>query len=225
VAPQPDESKTSEVADSLRLISEELLQLLGEVRASGILQAAGSDRTMSPAPRNEQEAASTVAEGRPENKPAPLAHASAGAVQPSASPVPLPPASQIEGRQDQNMIPYWHQMAIANFLSNLATLIVGMALASGMFLVLARRYGGYPLAPGYADRGMPERCTEVQYPGEFNVPGTGAPGPRFELGPTYADELKMREEAAQQQEEAVLRQLFEENLRFREQLGELSPSA
>jgi hypothetical protein len=41
----------------------------------------------------------------------------------------------------------------------------------------------------------------------------------FELGPTYEEEQRLRDEAQKQQEEALLRRLFEENLKLQEQLA------
>jgi hypothetical protein len=43
----------------------------------------------------------------------------------------------------------------------------------------------------------------------------------FDLGPTYEDELRMKEEALRQQEEAIVRHLVDQNVKLREQLGEL----
>ena len=47
----------------------------------------------------------------------------------------------------------------------------------------------------------------------------------FDIGPTYAEEMRQKQEALRQQEEAVLRHIFELNLHMREQLGELSGGA
>jgi hypothetical protein len=47
----------------------------------------------------------------------------------------------------------------------------------------------------------------------------------FDIGPTYAEEMRQKQEALRQQEEAVLRQIFELNLHMREQAGELSGGA
>jgi len=44
----------------------------------------------------------------------------------------------------------------------------------------------------------------------------------FDIGPTYAEEMRQKQEALRQQEEAVLRHIFELNMHMREQLGELS---
>jgi hypothetical protein len=44
---------------------------------------------------------------------------------------------------------------------------------------------------------------------------------KFDLGPTYAEEMRSREEALRQQEAAVLQQIFEENLVLRDRIGEL----
>jgi len=47
----------------------------------------------------------------------------------------------------------------------------------------------------------------------------------FDIGPTYAEEMQQKQEAQRQQEEAVLRHIFELNLQVREQLGRLSGGA
>jgi hypothetical protein len=47
----------------------------------------------------------------------------------------------------------------------------------------------------------------------------------FDIGPTYAEEMRQKQEAMRQQEEAVLRHIFELNLHMREQLGQLSGGA
>jgi len=44
---------------------------------------------------------------------------------------------------------------------------------------------------------------------------------RFDLGPTYEEELALRQQAEQQQQEATLRHIFEENMKLREQLETL----
>jgi hypothetical protein len=123
----------------------------------------------------------------------------------------------------------WYQLALASFLSNLATLIVGLISFSGLFLFLVRRCGGFPLViprPEFPPRG--------EY-GDANFQANLAIGckvlaesdrpTKLDLGPTYAEELRMREEAARQQEEAVLRQLFEQNLHLREQIGALQTAS
>jgi hypothetical protein len=48
---------------------------------------------------------------------------------------------------------------------------------------------------------------------------------RFELGPTYEEEMRMRQEAERQREEALVRQMFEDNLRLRQQLAQLPAEA
>jgi hypothetical protein len=44
---------------------------------------------------------------------------------------------------------------------------------------------------------------------------------QFELGPTYDEELKSRQDQEQHQEQAVLRQLFEDNLKLRRDVAEM----
>lgn len=47
----------------------------------------------------------------------------------------------------------------------------------------------------------------------------------FDIGPTYAEEMQQKQEALRQQEEAVLRHIFELNMQMREELGQLSGDA
>jgi hypothetical protein len=47
----------------------------------------------------------------------------------------------------------------------------------------------------------------------------------FDIGPTYAEEMRQKQEALRQQEEAVLRHVFELNMQMREQLVQLSGGA
>jgi hypothetical protein len=47
----------------------------------------------------------------------------------------------------------------------------------------------------------------------------------FDIGPTYAEEMQQKQEALRQQEEAVLRNIFELNMQMREQLSQLSGGA
>jgi hypothetical protein len=47
----------------------------------------------------------------------------------------------------------------------------------------------------------------------------------FDLGPTYEEERLLKEEAERQQEQAVLRSVFEDNLKLRQQLIELETAA
>jgi hypothetical protein len=49
--------------------------------------------------------------------------------------------------------------------------------------------------------------------------------PTFELGPTYAEEARLKEEAARQQEEAMLRHIFDQNVQLRDQIEQLAGAA
>jgi hypothetical protein len=53
---------------------------------------------------------------------------------------------------------------------------------------------------------------------EPEVESTAQP---FDLGPTYEEERLQREEAERQRELAVLQHVFEDNVRLREELGQL----
>ncbi len=54
------------------------------------------------------------------------------------------------------------------------------------------------------------------------VPPEPATGERFDLGPTFEEELSQRQQNAQNQENALLQKLFEDNLRLREQTAALA---
>ena len=43
----------------------------------------------------------------------------------------------------------------------------------------------------------------------------------FDIGPSYEDELNQKKKEAQQKEEAVLRELFQQNMSLREQIDQL----
>jgi hypothetical protein len=47
----------------------------------------------------------------------------------------------------------------------------------------------------------------------------------FDLGPTFEEERLLKEEAERQQEQAVLRSVFEDNLKLQQQLIELEMAA
>lgn len=47
----------------------------------------------------------------------------------------------------------------------------------------------------------------------------------FDIGPSYAEEMRGKQEALRQQEKAVLQHIFELNMQMREQLGQLSGGA
>ena len=54
------------------------------------------------------------------------------------------------------------------------------------------------------------------------VPPEPTTGERFDLGPTFEEELSQRQQNAQNQENALLQKLFEDNLRLREQTAALA---
>ncbi|MFO0928823.1 MAG: hypothetical protein U0736_17685 [Gemmataceae bacterium] len=65
----------------------------------------------------------------------------------------------------------------------------------------------------------------------FDVPPAGDAPPQedpftgefFDLGPSYEEEQQMKQDALRAQEQAVLQQVFEENLKLRQELDELGP--
>ncbi len=125
--------------------------------------------------------------------------------QPEALPQPVPASSG-------------YSAPLVQFASTAGGVLVALLLFCAG-LVALRRLGVS------VQFGQPSR------PGEASLPPGLEPAPEaivweetastFDLGPTYEEELRQKEQAAREQEQAVLRQLFEQNVRLREQIGEL----
>jgi hypothetical protein len=115
------------------------------------------------------------------------------------------------------------------------SVLVHLVVLSRILRRAASKFGGqtrvevvHVQAPALPARMMaPEPATAAAAPA--TVAGDGAPEgddypesetlEEFDIGPTYEEELRMKEEAMRQHEEAVMRQIFEDNLRLREELG------
>jgi hypothetical protein len=111
------------------------------------------------------------------------------------------------------------QSALIHFASTAAGVVVALALSFAGLLVLRRL--GVPLPIGWQQ--VPAAAPAVAPPAErISEPVTDFDRvPNFDLGPTYAEEARQREAAAHEQERAVLRQIFEQNVLLREQIGAL----
>jgi hypothetical protein len=101
-------------------------------------------------------------------------------------------------------------------------LIVLPVFCAALCLVL-RRFGVSPQAAAPAEA-PPEPTAEVSNPLR-NLPLplsdlAAGPAEQFDLGPTYAEERRLQEEAARQQEAAVLMRIYEQNVRLREEIGQ-----
>jgi hypothetical protein len=112
-------------------------------------------------------------------------------------------------------------MALAHFISNLSALIIGLALFSGALLFVLRR-SGLSLQPALRWEPAVGWAAVDSAPPPAAGPGpTGDGAAKLDLGPTYAEEKRRKEEEARDQEEALLRHLAEQNFRLREQIDEL----
>jgi hypothetical protein len=120
-----------------------------------------------------------------------------------------------------------------------AAVFVTPFLCVCLFLYLLRRAGGPLLRIEYVNH-HPAAYQGVvlgPMPTGVRVPATPTTAPvvrnttltpepestaeQFELGPTYDEELKSRQDQEQHQEQAVLRQLFEDNLKLRRDVAEM----
>jgi hypothetical protein len=115
-------------------------------------------------------------------------------------------------------------MVLAHLTSNLLTLLLTSVLFLIAFLVVLRKLRPYLDALRHVES-PPIQTAEVPAPPELplqeEVPVDPGSAEKFELGPTYAEEMRSREEAARQQEQAVMEQIFAQNLVLREQIAEL----
>jgi hypothetical protein len=117
------------------------------------------------------------------------------------------------------------RLVLIHFVSYLAALLVGLGLFAAVLLVFLRRAGValHPVAP--AEAGAVQGSSEVTplplaAPESISLPErVNSESP--DLGPSYAEELQRKQEETRQQEEAMLRHLFEQNLRLREEIAGL----
>jgi hypothetical protein len=122
-----------------------------------------------------------------------------------------------------------YSLALVHFLSSLSAIIVGLGLFSAALVVVLRR-SGVTLrdlarqAPFDGSVGG-ERTLLPHAAAEPYAPPGGDPCTDLDLGPSYAEELRLRQEEARLQEEAMLRQLFEQNVRLREEIAGLAGAA
>ena len=117
------------------------------------------------------------------------------------------------------------RLVLIHFVSSLAALLVGLGLFAAVLLVFLRRAGVAlnrvaPSEAGAVPRGSEGTPRPLAALESFSLPER-ANGASPDLGPTYAEELQRRQEEARQQEEAMLRHLFEQNLRLREEIAGL----
>jgi hypothetical protein len=135
--------------------------------------------------------------------------------------------------------PAWHDLLLKFALVQVLSVLAGLGLGCLLLAVALRRVlrraerdrhsvlrvevvNGLPVAypgpaPAPAVPDAPEQLAPAAGgPGEGpDLPLTAEP---FDLGPTYEEERRAREEAERLKEEALLRRLYEDNLRLRDEL-------
>jgi hypothetical protein len=124
---------------------------------------------------------------------------------------------------------FLYKIALVQLTSDLAMLVVAVLVFAGAFLLIQRRFG----MSLDALRRLQLTGSEAAAPAELqpridsaNESLAGpASGEAFDLGPSYAEEMRLRDEARHQQEQAILRQIYEQNVKLREQIGALEPAA
>jgi hypothetical protein len=102
-----------------------------------------------------------------------------------------------------------------------ASLMVSLAIVISVLVLLRRLREQLPAlvrvdAP--PPMSQPVQSGPPAVPDFFVEETTAQP---FDLGPTYEEERLLKEEAERQQEQAVLRSVFEDNLKLHQQLIEL----
>jgi hypothetical protein len=181
---------------------------------------------------------------KPERKPEKPAAAAPAAPVPAAPPVAERAREPREARAEQSD-GFLYRVALVQLLSVVGSLVVGpLVLLLGRLFVLRHFKGaGSLLRVEVVNSGTPAPTIVYGGPAAWPVPlpaagGDGAQeGPPagfgaraveakeqattaqpFELGPTYEEERRQREEAERQREQAVLQHVYEDNVRLREQL-------
>src|SRR5262249_12789808 len=127
--------------------------------------------------------------------------------------------------QEESSGSFLYKIAFVHMINNLATSL-GLVLFAGALFFLLRRFGQQ------LETLSRLQFVNAQVPREpdWRLPAGSGRDTRasadasstFDLGPTYAEQMQLKDEAARHQDEAVLRQIFEQNLQLREQIGALS---
>jgi hypothetical protein len=110
-------------------------------------------------------------------------------------------------------------------VSTAAAIIVALAVFCASLHLLRRLGFVLPIGAWSFAGGAGATPTSASPPETKREPAAGVHvdlASNFDLGPTYAEEALQREKTAREREEAVLRQLFEQNLRLREEIGDLA---
>jgi hypothetical protein len=166
-------------------------------------------------------------------------HTPAAPVEPAAKAAPAETAMTNRDTPSENIAQVRSQsvdtwmIVGAVFAGTLLTPVILFVMAFG---VLRRWMGGNPLirieyvgkhGPSVVYGPLAAGSVLAAGGGMAGAPATPVPpepttGERFDLGPTFEEELRQRQLNAQHQEDAVLQKLFEDNVRLREQTAALA---
>jgi hypothetical protein len=156
------------------------------------------------------------------------------------APAVAPPAAHAEEGPSRSFL---YRIALVQVLSILGALVLGPLVLLAALCYVLRRYTSAPgalfrvevvnsLAPGTAmivpapaagQGGVPEveAAAALAEPAQEAGAPEASTAEQFDLGPTYEEERLLQEAAARQAEEALLRHIYEENVRLREQIEDL----
>jgi hypothetical protein len=158
-------------------------------------------------------------------KEAPVANAPGSPPAPhSAASLPVPQRQDGQDWPDRKAL---YDIALLHVIGTVsAALLVSAAMVVSVVVLLRRLRGQMPAfvrveAPSAAPS-SPAQLEMPPAPVSFVEESTAEP---FDLGPTCEEERLLKEAAQRQQEQAVLRTIFEDNLKLRQQLMELEAAA
>jgi len=141
---------------------------------------------------------------------------------PSAAPQSAVPVSEGQDWPDRKALYNIVVLQVVGTIS--ASLMVSLAIVISVFVLLRRLRDQLPIlveraATVTAVAQTPLVQDETPAMPDFFVEETTAQP--FDLGPTFEEERLLKEEAERQKEQAVLRSVFEDNLKLRQQLIEM----
>ena len=121
-----------------------------------------------------------------------------------------------------------YKVALVQLLNDLAVLLAAVLLFAGAFRLLRRHSGSILEAIRRLESAGAQQLALL---GRIRL-DAGSPAQRSDsanerahqpsgLGLTYAEEMRLHAEARQQQEKAILRQIYEQNVRLRAEIAAL----
>jgi hypothetical protein len=148
------------------------------------------------------------------------------AVGPAAPALPAP-LSATESREglDWSARNALYDIAVLQVIATVsASLMVSLAIILSVFVLLRRLRAQLP-AFVRVDAPLPAPPPQAEPPLAREAVADEPAAETFDLGLTYEEERRLKEEADRQHEQAVLRTIFEDNIRLRQQLMEVEMAA